>query len=198
MSDFAPSPAGPPGPLETTTDLLSRMRAGDEAARNRLFERYIPILTRWAHQHLPREARDLSETGDMVQLTLMRALKHVDTFESRGEGAFLGYLRRILLNAVRDEVRRAQGRRAPAPLDEELCDPAPSALEQTLGRETMARYEAGLARLTEAQREAVILKIEMGYRNPEIAQALGRSVDAARMMVARALVDLAEFMRGQP
>lgn len=198
MSDSAPPPAEPPGPLETTTDLLSRTRAGDEAARNRLFARYIPVLTRWAHQHLPRDARDLSETGDMVQLTLMRALKHVDTFEPRGEGAFLGYLRRILLNAVRDEVRRAQGRRAPAALDEELRDPAPSALERTLGRETMARYEAGLARLTEAQREAVILKIEMGYRNPEIAQALGRSVDAARMMVARALVDLAEFMRDQP
>ena len=198
MADSATPGAGPPAPLETTTELLSRTRAGDEAARNLLFARYIPVLTRWAHQHLPRGARDLSETGDLVQLTLIRALKRVDSFEPRGEGAFLGYLRQILLNAVRDEIRRTQSRRAPAPLDERLRDPGPSALEQALGRETMARYEAGLARLSPAQREAVILKVEMGYRNPEIAQAIGRSVDAARMLVARALVDLAEFMREQP
>lgn len=198
MADSVSSGAGPPGPLETTSDLLTLARGGDQAARNRLFARYIPILSRWAHQHLPRGARDLSETGDLVQLTLMRALRHVERFEPRGEGAFLGYLRQILLNAVRDEIRRARGRRASAPLDERLQDPGPSALEQALGRETMARYEAGLARLTEVQREAVILKVEMGYRNPEIAAALGRSVDAARMLVARALVDLAEFMREQP
>ncbi len=184
-----------PQPLETTALLLGRARSGDETARNRLFARYIPILTRWAHQRMPRNARDLAETGDLVQITLMRALGRLDAFEPRGEGAFLGYLRQILLNAIRDEIRRAAARAAPAPLHDGIADPGPSALEEAVGRDAMRRYEAGLARLTPAQREAVLLKVEMGFTNAEIAEALGKpSVDAVRMLLARALVDLAESM----
>lgn len=197
MGDPKDGPDAPdPSSLETTAVLLGRARSGDERARNQLFARYIPVLGRWVHQRLPRSARDLAETDDMVQVTLMRALRNLDGFEPRGEGAFLGYLRQILLNAIRDEIRRASTRRAPLPLHDALPDPGPTALEEALGRETMQRYEAGLARLTPQQREAVILKVEMGLTNPEIAAALGKSsVDAARMLIARALVDLAEFMR---
>lgn len=200
MSQPADRPvrSSPVSPLETTALLLDRARAGDEAARNRLFARYLPVLSRWAHERLPRGARDLAETGDIVQTTLIRALRHVDRFESRGEGAFLGYLRQILLNAIRDEIRRTSRRGVREPVDGALPDPGPSALEALLGRETLGRYEAGLARLSPAQREGVILKLELGFSNPEIADALGRSVDAARMLVARALVQLAEHMREQP
>jgi RNA polymerase sigma factor (sigma-70 family) len=175
---------------------LELARAGDAHARERLFTRFMPVLRRWAHQQLPRGARDLSDTGDLVQATLMRALAHLDRFESRGEGAFLGYLRHILLNAARDEARRSSRRGDANPVDETLVDPGPSVMEQVLGRETLERYERGLARLGEDQRDAVILRLEMDYSHAEIAAALGRSsADAARMLVARALVALAETMR---
>jgi len=182
-------------PLETTTWLIQRAKAGDEAARNRLFGRYVPILSRWVHQRLPQSGRDTAETADLVQLTLMRAFANLDAFETRGEGAFLGYLRQILLNAIRDETRRAAVRRAPRPVDESLPDAGPGPLERTIGRDTLARYETGLLRLTAAQREAILLKVECGYSTAEIAVAMGRTPDAARMLVARALLDLAEFMR---
>ena len=32
--------------LETTIDLVDRSRTGDAAARNRLIQRYLPLLTR--------------------------------------------------------------------------------------------------------------------------------------------------------
>lgn len=183
-------------PLETTFELLDLARAGDEAARDRLFNRFLPVLQRWAHQQLPRAARDLTETDDLVQMTLLRSLRHIDRFESRGEGAFLGYLRHLLLNAARDEARRSSRRGAHDGLDDSVPDPGRSVVEEVLGRETMARYERGLARLSEEQREAVILRLEMDYSHAEIAAALGRpSADAARMLVARALVTLSEAMR---
>ena len=181
--------------LESTAAELERARAGDARARERLFARFLPVLRRWAHQQLPRGARDLSDTGDLVQATLMRALAHLDRFESRGEGAFLGYLRQILLNAIRDEARRAASRRPAGPLHDGLMDPGPTALEEAVGRDAVRRYESGLERLTAAQREAVVLKVELGWSNAEIAQALGKpSVDAVRVLIARALVDLAEAM----
>jgi RNA polymerase sigma-70 factor (ECF subfamily) len=175
--------------------LLERSRGGDREARERLFARYVPILTRWAHQRLPRAARDLTDTPDLVQVTLMRAFARLDAFEPRGEGAFLGYLRQILMNAVRDEVRRVARRGVAAPLAEEPPDPGPSALETMLGRDALERYERGLARLSKEQREAVILRIEMGFDHAQIAEALGKpSANAARMFVARSLAALAEEM----
>ena len=117
------------------------------------------------------------------------------TFEPAPEGAFLVYLRRIFLNAMRDEIRRAHGGRRSAELDPDLPDARPTALEETMGRETLEAYEAGLALLGEEQRDAVVLRLEFGMKYEEIAEATGRaSANAARMMVSRAILRLAEVM----
>src|SRR5262245_12569360 len=99
--------SGPLLPHENTAVLLEGVRRGDAAARERLFARYLPVLRRWAHQRLPQDARGLRDTDDLVQDTLLSALRRVNDFEHRGEGAFLAYLRQILMNSVRDGVRRA-------------------------------------------------------------------------------------------
>jgi RNA polymerase sigma factor (sigma-70 family) len=194
---MADQPAPPPEhPLESTTVLLGRARAGDASARERLFARVLPPLRRWAHQRMPSAARDLHDTEDLVQVTVLRAFQRLDHFEALGPGAFLGYLRQILLNAIRDELRRAGRRPGHTGLDPELADPAPSALERVLGRDAIEHYERALGALADEKREAVIMRIELGFSHQEIADALGRpSANAARMLVARALVELAEGMR---
>jgi RNA polymerase sigma-70 factor (ECF subfamily) len=189
-------PADPPShPLEATAVLLERVRGGDARAREALVARFLPALRRWAHGRLPAGARGLADTDDLVQVSLLRALDRVDAFEARREGAFLAYLRRILLNAVRDEVRRARRRPAEPMADLDPAEDAPSQLERQVGREVMETYEAALARLTPAQQEAVILRLEFGYGYAQVAEAMGRTTaNAARMLVSRALVDLARAM----
>lgn len=192
MSGEASSPS-----LESTALLLDRARDGDEAARSSLLTRYLPVLHRWARGRLPSYARDLAETADLVQMTLLRALDNLDRFESQGEGAFLGYLRQILLNAVRDEVRRAARRPGHDVLPESLAGREPSALERAIGRQRLERYEAALEQLEERQRQAVVLRLEFGYSHAEIAEALDApSANAARMIVSRALLRLAELIDG--
>lgn len=90
----------PEGDLDSTVSLLARFRAGDEIARDRLLARYLPILRRWAHGRLPSYARQLADTDDLVQVSLLRAFNHMGSFEPRREGAFLLYLRRILWDPV--------------------------------------------------------------------------------------------------
>lgn len=199
MADLqAPPPASPgpeDSPLENTSLLLERIRGGDAAARERLFARVLPALQRWAHRRLPAGMRDLSETEDLVQLSMMRALSRLDAFESEREGAFLAYLRQILKNLVRDEVRRVRAHEV-EPLSETREDPAPSPLERTVSRDVLERYERALAKLSTESHEAVLLRVEFGYTYPEIATALGKaSPDAARMLVGRALVEIARHMR---
>ena len=172
-----------------------RLRDGDFAARDRLLSRYLPLLRRWAHGRLPGRARDLADTDDLVQVTLLRALDHLKEFEPRQEGAFLAYLRRILLNQIRDELRRAGRQPRKEPLANDMREDSPSPLERALGRETLLSYEAALARLPEEQHQAVVLRIELGYTHQQVADALGMpSANSARMVVARALVRVAEEM----
>src|SRR5438045_9463154 len=67
---------------EPTASLLERIRSGEGRAREQLFARYLPILRRWAHGRLPGYARDLSDTDDLVQVTLLRALNNLDEFQA--------------------------------------------------------------------------------------------------------------------
>lgn len=181
--------------LDSTASLLERVAGGSTEAREALVRRFLPLLKRWAHGRLPQRARDLAETDDLVQISLLRALDRVGHFESHREGAFLAYLRTVLLNAVRDEIRRVDRRPLKEELPEQLPESAPSLLEQTLSRETLDTYERALARLPAEHQEAVILRVEFGYSYPEIASALGKpSSNAARMTVSRALAKLAESM----
>jgi RNA polymerase sigma-70 factor (ECF subfamily) len=160
-----------------------------------LVRRYDQILRRWAHGRLPVSARDLVDTDDLVQITLLQALNRLGEFEPRREGAFLAYLRQILLNRVRDEIRVARRRPGRAVLSEEMNAGRPSPLEEAIGREAMAAYESALAHLPDEQREAIVMRIELGFTHNQVAEALDcPSPDAARMLVARGLVRLAELM----
>jgi RNA polymerase sigma-70 factor (ECF subfamily) len=181
--------------LESTFVLIEQIRAGDKSALDRLLRRFLPLLTRWASGRLPRGARDLSDTEDLVQETIISALRHIDHIEIRGEGALQAYLRRAVLNRIRDELRRHGRRGVVETLDENVRTKEDSPLEVAIGNEALERYEAALARLNAGDREAVIARIELGQTYAEIASALGKpSTEAARMAVNRALARLARFM----
>ena len=181
---------------ESTENLLRRTQAGDLLARERLARRYLPRLNRVAHGRIPAALRSLIDTEDLVQDSLSRAFTTLEAFEPRHEGAFLGYLRQILLNRLRDEIRRAKLHQA-AVLTEDLAPAALRApLEDAIGAETLQLYETALARLRPDQIEAVVMRIELGFSYTEIAVALAKPSDnAARMLVTRSLAQLAELIR---
>jgi RNA polymerase sigma-70 factor (ECF subfamily) len=182
--------------VDSTLDLLRRAQGGDEEALDRLFARYLPALSRWASGRLPRWCRDLMDTDDLVQETLIRTLKRIDDFEPRGEGALQAYLRQAVMNRIRDEIRR--GKRAPVSTELEPDhgdDRGASPLELAIGQQAVERYEAALHRLRPEEREAIVARVEMDCTYDEVAEALGKpSPDAARMAVSRALLRLAEEM----
>ncbi len=181
--------------LESTATLLAQVRAGNEDARERLVVRYLALLKRWAHGRIPPRARGLADTDDLVQTTLLRALNGVQHFEPRREGAFLAYLRTILLNQLRTAVQRVDAGPSLQSLPEGLEGARPSPLEEAIGAEAMESYEAALASLTEDQRQAVVLRIELGLTFQQVAEATeSPSADAARMLVARGLARLSEAM----
>ena len=189
-------PRRPPQPdLESTLELVQRAKTGDREALDRLFARSIPLLRRWASGRLPRWTRDLMDTDDLVQETVVRAVSRIGAFEPRHEGALQAYLRQAVMNRIRDEIRRGIRCPSPSQLDVDSPDRNASPLEEAIGREAVERYEAALAALRPEEREAIVARVEMDGTYEQVAQVLGKpSADAARMAVTRALLRLAEEM----
>jgi RNA polymerase sigma-70 factor (ECF subfamily) len=179
--------------LESTLELLARVRQGDREALDRLFARCLPPLRRWARGRLPAAARGALDTQDLVQDTILNSLRRLDQFESRHEGALQAYLRQAVLNRIRDEARRFSRRPAATELTESQPVDAASPLDIAIGRQGVARYEAALQRLKPADREAIIGRMELQHDYHELAIILGKpNANAARVAVTRALARLME------
>ena len=177
---------------ETTVELINRVKAGDAAARERLVARCIPPLRRWARGRLPSYARDMLDTEDLVQESVIAALGRIQGFEARREGALQAYLRQALANRIKDVIRYKRRRPLQTELPEDARDQGESPLEQVIGLENTERYEAAMLRLRDTDREAIIARVELRYSYQELAVALGKpSADAARVAVARAVYRLA-------
>jgi RNA polymerase sigma-70 factor (ECF subfamily) len=160
-----------------------------------LFERCLPALQRWARGRLPAYARDVADTQDLVQETVLHTLNQLHAFQPRHQGALQAYLRQAVANRIRDEIRRVQRRPTPVELGDGHPDMAPSPLEQAIGREGIDRYEAALERLKPADREAIVARLELQQSYEEVAVAMGKTnANAARVAVTRALARLVAEM----
>ena len=191
------SPSAKAPAADATIRLLERARQGDHEALNDLFARHIPALRRWASGRLPRWARDLADTHDLVQETVLQVFKRVETFEPRGDGALQAYLRQALMNRIRNEFRRARRRAPPEELDEYAPSDATSPIDAAIRHEQLDRYQAALSRLSEEERDLIVARVELGLTYEEAAAVLGKpSWDAARKATARALLRLATELKG--
>jgi RNA polymerase sigma factor (sigma-70 family) len=191
-----PSLAEADVPAEETYSLLERAKSGDRDALEVLFARHIPALRRWASGLLPRWVRDVADTQDLVQDSMLQVFKRLEAFEPRGDGALQAYLRQAVMNRIRNEFR-SKGRR---PSFQEIDEQAPadrtSPLEAAIRQEQLDRYDYALSRLSDQERDLIVSRVEMGLTYGEIAEALGKpSWNAARMATARALLRLADELK---
>lgn len=185
----------PPLEPEATLDLLERVQHGDNEALEALYVRCLPSLRRWARGRLPLSARGMQDTVDLVQDTLLAALRQLKNFDARHQGALQAYLRQAVMNRIRDLVRQRDRRPIRAEMPEALVDQAPSPLALAIGAENQALYEQALKRLRPADREAIVNRLELQHSYEELAVLLDkRSPDAARVAVMRAMKRLAEEM----
>ena len=190
------SSAEPKVPADGTFSLLERARGGDREALEILFARHIPTLRRWASGRLPRWTRDIADTQDLVQDTVLQVFKRVEAFEPRGDGALQAYLRQAVMNRIRNEFRSKRRRPSFESLDEQAPANHTSPLEAAIRQEQLDRYDAALSRLSERERDLIVARVEVGLTYEEIAEALGKlSWNAARMATARALLRLADELK---
>jgi RNA polymerase sigma-70 factor (ECF subfamily) len=180
----------------STRALVQRTRLGDTAAGNQLFARLVRRVRQWARSRLPREARDLSDTADVVQDAAAGVWRNLDRIGLENPGDLEAYLKQAVSNRIRDEARRVRRRPGLTDVDSQIPDKVPTQLDRVLSTERSTRFHAAFGQLTNDEREAILARHEYGYSYEEVAALLGKpSAAAARMAVNRAAARLAGLMR---
>jgi RNA polymerase sigma-70 factor (ECF subfamily) len=133
----------------SSRELLALARDGDSRALSTLFARQGASLRQWAQRRLPKWARDLLDTNDLVQDALLQTFRRLGGFDDRGRGALQAYLREAVRNRIRDEVRKV-GRR---PVEHAIHDvfevPGPGPDMRAAEAEFSRRYKEKLNELAE-------------------------------------------------
>lgn len=187
-------------PPSEFTDLLERARRGCSISMGRLLDGCRMYLLAIANAELDPELMAKIGGSDVVQQSLAEGCRAIKDFRGGSLQELQGWLRRILLNNLKDLNRdyRAAGIRDVArerpgtdsqPLDQVPAD-CPSPSDEVSRQEDERRLEAALALLPEEYRRVIELRNRDRLRFAEIGRRLDRSEDAARMLWKRALAQL--------
>lgn len=192
--------------------LLTRARAGDTAALDRLFEMCRNYVALVARTHVESRLRAKVDASDLVQQTFLEAYRDFSRFHGGTEAEWLGWLKQILSHNAADFVRRyCQTGKRQAGREVRLDNPFDSAgpdglanlaargespSQELLRKERELQVADALSRLSADHREVIVLRNLQRLPFDEVAQRLGRSRPAAQMLWMRAMKSLEQQLQG--
>ncbi len=162
----------------------------DRAAFDVLYRRYLDRVYGYAFYQLG----DHHDAEDATERTFMAALRALPGFREEG-ATFRAWLFRIAHNTLAN-AHRTRRRRRTEPLPEGLERAAPNAdpAGLVLEAEEARRVLHAVAELPDDRRQVVLLRFVDGLSSREIGQVMDRSEGAARVLLHRALRDLAALL----
>lgn len=195
-------------------ELIRDAQGGDEGAYDRLFRRYQDRLRLVIRLRMGRRLRSVLDSGDVLQETLLAAVKAFDRFEARDEASLVNWLSKLAERQIqgaldhhgaqkRDLARNVPLHVHPPSLStrnllHQLVGESTPPLDNVVEAEQSAAIETCVAELPEDLRELIVLRDYMQAPWDTVAEECARpSADAARMAHARALVELGKCLRAR-
>jgi RNA polymerase sigma-70 factor (ECF subfamily) len=181
----------PDQPSPTAIDipeLVTRAKNGDRSAVALLYQIHSQRIFRYIVTRVPTVA----DAEDLTAEVFVRMVKGLPNYEISG-APFEAWLYRIATTRVTD-FYRDNSRHAHTELDETWSDSAPLPEEQILHNQGLDQLRTALQRLPEDQQLILILRFVERKSHEDVAQILGKSVQAVKSAQHRALIHLTELM----
>ena len=167
--------------------VVQRARQGDRRALERFFCTHLPLLRQWARGRVPQWLEPRGDADDFVQLTAIKTLQKLHHLSANRAETIQPYMRQMLLNLVRDEIRKA-GRAAETVEIEDHASADMSPMDRLVERANWESYRRALRGVTPRERVAVAGRIERGLSYDELRKELRvPTANAARALVGRAI-----------
>ena len=191
---------------DNTQNLVALAKSGDESAREQLYRAYGPRVLWLVRLRMGKELRTRLESVDLVQDVLYSTFKDLQNFTYKNEGDFIRWISRITenrlcenltrLHAVKRDIRREVrlDNNSPTLADslavamEPIDVTTPSAIVSK--REDFEKLARAIDTLKPEYREVIVLTKIEGLSYKDIAERLGKSPDAIRMLLSRAIASL--------
>lgn len=195
-------PDGDPVDVEC---LLAAARQGDGNSLGRLLELYRNYMALLARTQIDLHLQGRFGASDVVQETFLDAVRDFAGFRGSTEAELLAWLRQILIcnlaRAVQQQLAQKRDLRREVSLEQRLAAMHKSSVQfeaalagrgstpsaQAQRRERAALVADLLARLEPDYREVLVLRNLEGLSFAQVAQRMGRSSGAVRILWVRAL-----------
>ncbi len=189
-----------------TQHLIVLAKDGDESALEQLCRVYSERVRWIVRLRMGGEIRSKLESMDLAQDVFISALRDLGNFTYKNEGDFLRWLSKIAENRLRDNLDRLHADKRDIRKEVRLKSYEPTTGDSfvaALGpidtttpsvimsrREDLAKLAKAIDALTSEYKEVIVLTKIEGLSYKEIAESLGKSSDAVRMLVSRAMAAL--------
>jgi len=175
-------------PIDDEAGLVARAIKRDSDAFGQLYECCLDRIYRYVYYRV----NSVTEAEDLTEQVFLKAWEAIDRYEQRGV-PFLAWLYRLAHNLVVDHYR---GQRQTVPLEdvretEELSEDIEASVHAQLDAEEVRE---ALQRLSPEHQQLITLRFVEGMSHAEVAQIVGKSEGATRVVQYRALQALARTL----
>ena len=193
-------PAGAGPESQSDSDIMLRVKAGDQSAFNYLVQKYRRPMVSFMY----RMARNSAAAEDLAQEVFLRVYRSRETYEPSAK--FTTWLYRIATNLAVNHARDTRHERpeVQVSLDEpdddtgttlEVPDASMNAEQMMVRRERMLAIRQKVEALPEQQRLAVIMHKYQQMDYKQIADVLKKSESATKSLLFRAYETLREQLK---
>ncbi len=174
--------------------LVKDIVKGKESAFKEFYERFFEKVYKYAY----RKVKNRSDAEDITEETFLKALKGFRNFEERFEGGLDVWMYTIERNVVRDYFRKQTGFSV-LPFEERwniILNPPIDDPYVTAEREEIKEIiNTSLGDLPEQYREVIELRFFKNMSLKEIANVMGKSVGAVKVLQFRAIQKLRNIVK---
>jgi len=170
--------------------LIARAAQGDREAFGPLYEAYVFKV----YRHIYYLVNDPRLAEDLTAQTFLNALEAIHRYEMRGV-PFLAWLLRIAYNLTLNHIKaQKHNGSSPLPNTVEASGAMYSPEESCEAKVAGERIWQGVRHLRGDQRQVIVMRFVDGLSYLDIAQVLGKSVGAVRVIQYRALSTLRRML----
>ncbi len=171
--------------------LVEKAKGGDREAFDEIVSLFRDRLEGSIRAQIRSSRRRTLDLDEVLQETLVRAFESIGRFEWRGEDSFFQWLWGIARNVRLKEAEsldRQENLKLVRPPPESSVSPSRAARRE----ERFERFRKSLDSLSPDHREAIRLTRFEGLKVKDAARRMGRSEDAMKQIIRRALRKLKE------
>jgi RNA polymerase sigma-70 factor (ECF subfamily) len=189
-----------------TQELVALAKDGNDSALNQLCNVYGERVHWIVRLRMGTELRSKLESMDVVQDVLVSALRDLGDFKYKDEGDFLRWLSKIAENRLRDNVDKLHANKRDIRKEVRLDNRGPTTGGRFFGvrgpihattpsvimsrKEDLDELAKAMDKLKPEYKEVIVLTKIEGLSYNEIADRVGKSDEAVRKLVSRAMAVL--------